>query len=145
MRLRASAGNALLGGLAPESGTGRRSPFAGPLLGSWAATRWEYASITSRRVVDLVCDLGGSVTLSVSPGTYILTWDIARQGRRSVGGTVEVRASALHLHPHDGVDEEVVLFQLADDTLTLSAAQSAWAFDGNGEEPAAFTAVLVRL
>src|SRR3954468_12504153 len=131
MRLRPKAGNALLGGLAPDGGTGQTSPFAGPLLGSWAATRWEYASSTSGNVVDLVLDLGASVTLSVSPGTYILTWDVERRGRRSVGGTLEVTDPWLRLRPQDGGEDEVLLFQLNERTLTLSAQRSGWAFGGS--------------
>jgi hypothetical protein len=116
------------------------------LFGSWSATRWQYASRDRpERQVDVVCDLGGSVTLSLSEGTYVLTWDLG-EGSRSLGGAIDVDADRLTLRPLGAADEEVVVFRVASDTLSLSAESSAWDLDADGtEEAAAFVAVLVRL
>jgi len=96
--------------------------------------------------VDVVCDLGGAVTLSLSAGTYVLTRDVAGRGTRSEGGACEVEGEQLRLTP-EGVDRSnAVRFRIAADTLSLSADASAWDFDGDGEDEAAdFVAVLVRL
>ena len=115
-------------------------------MGSWSATRWMYTSREHPdRTVDVVCDLGGTVTLSLSAGTWVLTWEIAGQGRQSVGGTLTHRDEQLELQAHQAQDAEAVRFRLAGDTLSLSSAASGWAFDGRGEEAADFVAVLVRL
>jgi hypothetical protein len=115
-------------------------------VGSWSATRWHYAGRDDpQRQVDLVSDRGGSVTLSLSEGTYVLTWDLG-DGRRSVGGAVSVAGDRLGLKPDGAVEEEVVVFRVAGDTLALNSDASAWDLDGDGrDEPAAFVAVLVRL
>ena len=115
------------------------------LLGSWAATRWEYRALDRALAQDVVCELGGSVTLSISPGTYILATDVAGRGRHSVGGMITVQDASLGLRPLGGEREQRLAFQLTDTTLTLHAADAAWAFDGSGEEPAEFVGILVRL
>ena len=115
------------------------------LLGSWAATRWEYRALDRPLVQDVVCELGGSVTLSIGPGTYILATDVAGRGRHSVGGMITILPSSLVLSPLGGGREQALLFQLTDTTLTLHAAEAAWAFDGSDEEPAELVGILVRL
>ena len=122
-----------------------RSPSDGGLLGGWSATRWQYASrARPDKVVDVVCDLGGSVTLSLSAGTYVLTWDLAG-GSQSIGGVLTLQGDRLLFLAQDASEAEPVLYRLADRTLALSCEGSGWAFDENGEEPAEFVAVLVRL
>ena len=119
----------------------------GPLFGSWSATRWQYTRRTEApQSVDVVCDLGGTVTLSLSAGTYVLTYDVAGRGNRSEGGSCAVVDDRLHLTPQ-GIDvADVVRFRIAAETLSLSAETSAWDFAGAGEEEVAdFVAVLVRL
>ena len=125
---------------------GRRSA-EGELLGSWSATRWQYTSRDQpARSVDVVCDLSGVVTLSLSAGTYVLTHAVADQGSRSQGGTCEVQGDRLRLNPAGGDGPEMVRFRVAAETLSLSAEASAWDFDGDGADEAAdFVAVLVRL
>jgi hypothetical protein len=52
---------------------GEPDPAIARLLGSWSATRWQYTSQARPDVTaDVVCDLGGSVTLSLSAATYVL-------------------------------------------------------------------------
>lgn len=116
------------------------------LLGSWSATRWQYTS-SSRpdRVVDLVCDLGGSVTLSLSAETWVLTWDVGGRGGQSIGGALTMQGDRLLLLAHDLSEAERIQYRLAEKTLALSSEGSAWMFDESGEEPAEFVAVLVRL
>jgi hypothetical protein len=117
----------------------------GGLTGSWAATRWHYRRIGQpEREVDVVAGLGGSVTLSLSDGTYVLTSEMAGRGRASAAGTVAVDGERLVFRPHGAGSEQVVGFRLSGQTLALSAADSAWAFERD-EEPAEFVAVLVRL
>lgn len=116
------------------------------MLGSWSATRWQYTSASRPdRVVDVVCDLGGSVTLSLSAGTWVLTWDLGDRGSQSLGGALTLVGERLVLLAQDAGDAERVLYRLAERTLALSCETSSWDFDGNGEEPAEFVAVLVRL
>ena len=117
-----------------------------PLVGSWAATRWQYHSRNEpARMTDVVCDLGGSVTLSLTASTWILTWDVTGWERRSVGGTLQRDGPRLELLPVLAGGAEVLRYQVTDQTLTLSSDESAWCFDGLREESADFVAVLVRL
>jgi hypothetical protein len=116
------------------------------LLGSWSATRWQYTSGGEPgRSVDVVVDLRGSVTLSLSAGAWVLTWDLGSRGSQSLGGALTVEGDQLLLLAADANEADRVLFRLADRTLALSCEVSAWDFEGNGEEPASFVAVLVRL
>jgi len=116
----------------------------GALLGSWSATRWQYAS-RAGRTVDVVCDLGGTVTLSLSAESYVLTWSVPEQGSRSIGGALALVDDRLDLRAQGGEQVESVIYRLAAETLALSSDASQWDFDGNGDEAAAFVAVLVRL
>jgi hypothetical protein len=114
--------------------------------GSWAATRWQYASRQQAdRVVDVVTGLGGSVTLSLADGTWVLTWAVPGGGSGTDGGSLVIEGAHLRLRRAGAEGPESVLFHLAAETLALSSEQSAWGFDGDGEEPADFVAVLVRL
>jgi hypothetical protein len=124
-----------------------RSHSDGALLGSWSATRWQYTSRSRpERMVDVVCDLRGTVTLSLSAGTYILAWDIAGLGSQSLGGTYAVRDHELEFAVSSAEVRETVAFRLGAEELSLRGAESAWDFDGAGhEEPADFVAVFVRL
>ena len=119
----------------------------GGLLGSWSATRWHY---TSRdlpgRAIDVVCDLRGTVTLSLSAGTYVLTWDVPGRGGQSIGGAWLVRDDDVEFSPAGSASLESVAFHLGTDELSLRTDDSAWDFSGDGvEEPAGFVAVFVRL
>ena len=144
MRLPASTAGLLLASLAEESAAARDLGTDEPVLGSWSATRWEYTGV-SGRTADVICDLGGSVTLSLSPGTWILTWDIAGRGRHSSGGTYERRNELLELRRQGGDDVEHLVVRASASTLALSKSQSSWDFGAGTEEPASFVAVLVRL
>lgn len=126
---------------APRGATGH------PLVGGWSATRWQYTSRDApRRTVDLVCDLGGSVTLGLTATAFILAWDIAGRGRRSLGGAWVARDDELRLRPEGTLEADAVRFRLSGETLSLHADDSAWDFDGDGRESSAgFVAVLVRL
>jgi hypothetical protein len=119
------------------------------LLGSWSATRWQYtARADGGRSQDVVADLGGTVTLSLSLGTYVLTWDIAGRPSASVGGAMHMAGDRLALvPPGDGAREpEALVYRFRGATLALSSRDSAWDFNGDGQdEPADFVAVLVRL
>ena len=94
----------------------------------------------------MVCDLAGSVTLSLSAGTYVLAWVVAGRGSQSIGGALTVRGDRLALLAHGANEAEWVVFRLAGDTLALSCETSGWDFkDAGAEQPASFVAVLVRL
>jgi len=148
VRLRRIPAGSLLASLIPDGrDPSERSPSDGALLGSWSATRWQY---TSRRrpdrVIDVVIDLRGTVTLSLSAGTYILAWDIAGRGSQTLGGTYAARDHELEFAVPSGEVRETVGFRLGAEELSLRCAESAWDFDGDGhEEPADFVAVFVRL
>jgi hypothetical protein len=118
-----------------------------PLFGGWSATRWEYASLARpEQVVDVVCDLGGSVTLSLTATAFILATDVAGRGKHSVAGTCEVRGDELRLRAEGAAEPEVLRHQQVGATLSLSCEASGWDFDGSGrDQDAAFVAVLVRL
>jgi len=125
---------------------GDRHSADGELMGSWSATRWQYASRTRPdRIVDLVCDLHGSVTLSLSAGACVLTWDVPGHSSGSIGGAVALKDGALILRLHGADEADSVRYRVAAQTLALSSDGSAWDFGGDGEEPAEFVAVLVRL
>jgi hypothetical protein len=132
--------------VAHEPQRAQSRPDGDSLLGAWLATRWQYTSHEEPlRSLDVVTDLGGSVTLSLSKGTYVLTYDAAGRGPRSIGGVVEVRPDALLMQAGGAGGPETIRFRLADQTLSLSSEASSWDFDGAGEQPADFVAVLVRL
>ena len=118
-----------------------------PLLGSWSATRWQYTRREGRPLaLDVVCDLGGSITLSLSAGSYVLTWDVQGRGKLSIGGTFRVRGDQLELFPLGSERGEAVRFRVNAETLSLSAEDSAWDFEGQGRETGVeFVAVFVRL
>ena len=116
----------------------------GALLGSWSATRWQYTS-RAQRTVDVVCDLGGTVTLSLSAHSYVLTWSVTGQTSRSVGGALAVVGDHLDFLAQGAEQRESVTYRLGGETLALSSDATGWDFDGSGDEPAAFVAVLVRL
>jgi hypothetical protein len=116
------------------------------LLGSWSATRWQYASRDHHGlVVDVVAGLRGTVTLSVSAGAFVVSWDAPGHGSGSVGGTVATVDGDLILRLYGADEPAVMRYRVSDLTLALSSDGSAWDFQGHGEEPAEFTAVLVRL
>lgn len=119
----------------------------GGLLGSWSATRWQYTRRGDAvRVSDLVCDLRGNLTLSLSPGSFILTWQVPGIGSQSIGGGCTVVADQLEfVVPWSGWSEAVA-FHLGAGELSLRSDNSAWDFEGHGrEEPAGFVAVFVKL
>ncbi len=131
---------------ATPSGAPAPAVFFTGLLGSWSATRWQYA----RRgqpgaVVDAICDLRGSITLSLSPGYYILTWEIPGVGAHSIGGGFTVVDNAIEFALPGRGPVESIAFHLGAEELTLESEQSAWDFDGRGEETASFVAVFVKL
>lgn len=138
-----------------EPGLGDYPAGAGPaegqladvaLLGSWSATRWQYASkVHHEHRVDVVVGLRGSVTMSLSAGAFVITWDVPGREGGSIGGLVTVKEGELLLRPHGAGESDVVQYRLAALTLVLNGGESAWDFDGRGEEPADFVAVLVRL
>jgi hypothetical protein len=117
------------------------------LFGGWSATRWQYTSLTPpERVADLVADLGGSVTLSLTASAFILAFDVAGRGPHSVSGTCEVRGDQLLLRAEGADTPHAVRFRQNGDTLSLQSDVSGWDFDNSGEDQAAaFVAVLVRL
>ncbi len=116
-----------------------------PLFGGWSATRWQYTD-SSGRSLDVVCDLGGSVSLSLSATAFILAYDLAGRPGPGVSGTFRVRGDELILAPHGAQDSQSVRFQQSGRTLSLHSHASSWDFDGDGNDEAAeFVAVLVRL
>jgi hypothetical protein len=130
-----------------EAAPRRSDPVIHSVFGGWSATRWQYTRLAApERVADVVCDLGGSVTLSLTPTAFILAFVIAGRGRHSVSGACEVRGDELLLRPEGADAPTGVRFRQNGDTLSLQSDASGWDFDGNGEDQAAaFVAVLVRL
>jgi len=93
-----------------------------------------------------MCDLGGSVTLSLTATAFILAFDVPGRGAQSVSGACEVRGAELRFVPEGTDGEERVAFHQIGDTLSLRSDASGWDFDGNGQDQrAGFVAVLVRL
>jgi hypothetical protein len=131
----------------PTLGQSAAASAEGGLLGSWSATRWQYTSRHQAvQMVDVVCDLRGNVTLSLSQGTYVLAWDIPGNGSRSIGGFCAVGAEEIEFAAPGRDAVERVTFHLGTETLSLRCEASAWDFDGHGqEEPADFVAVFVKL
>lgn len=116
-----------------------------PLVGSWAAVRWEYESVDQSCRVDVVADLRGTVTLSLAVATYVLTCDLPPVGVASASGTLRITGGDwIEFMPTVG-DPERLFFRRAAGTLVLRSERSSWDFTGGGRVPAAFTAVLVRL
>ena len=120
--------------------------MAAGLLGTWSATRWQYLSRHhDTHAVDLVCDLRGAVTLSLSPGTFILSWDIPGHGSRTVGGQYVVRERAIEFASSAKDVSDAVWYRLGVDELSLQSEESAWDFGDGAEELALFVAVFVRI
>lgn len=115
-----------------------------PLQGNWSATRWHYSGAGPELKVDIVCDLGASVTLSLGDDAYVLTCDVP--GRRATeGGAFAVHGDTLELHPHDQSPTQSLKWRLVDDTLTLRAERTTCDFDDRHRNaPASLVAVLVR-
>jgi len=135
------------GSKAPASEAPRNGPDGHPLFGGWSATRWQYGSAAEpERTVDVVTDLSGTITLSLTATAFILAFDVAGRGKQSVSGACEVRGDELWLVPEGADRTERVTFRQTGDTLSLRSDASGWDFDGNGQDQAAaFVAVLVRL
>lgn len=137
---------------AGEAGPGKPAPAvvqagapSNPLFGGWSATRWQYSNAFARSV-DVVCDLGGSVSLSLSPDAFILAHTVGGRASPGVSGTLEVRGDELVLHARGYFGAQAVRFRQAGETLSLYSNESGWDFDGDGREEAAeFVGVLVRL
>lgn len=116
------------------------------LLGAWSATRWQYAAADGGRRVDVICDLAGMITLSISPGTWVLSFVVPRWGARSVGGTWTEDAGILRLAPLGAPVIGDLRFRVSGEVLSLSSDQSEWSFRDEGPaEPATLQAVFVRL
>jgi len=133
---------------APSGATPRdTAPTIHPLFGGWSATRWQYTRLTApAQVADVVTDLGGSVTLSLTATAFILASDVDGRGKQSVSGACEVRGEELLLRPEGMERPHRLRFRQSGDTLSLQSDASGWDFDGTGrDQEAAFVAVLVRL
>lgn len=121
--------------LTPESGD--------PLQGTWSATRWQYTAPPDL-ARDVVCDLGGSVTLSLGADSYVLACD-APNSRTIEGGAFTIAGDSLELHSHSSDAVRSLRWRLVDDTLTLRSDATNYDFDdSHPNEPAALVAVLVR-
>jgi hypothetical protein len=148
LRLPPTSADAPRGSGTPTGPTPRRGDATPlPVFGGWSATRWQYSSHSQPgRLTDVVCDLGGSVTLSLSATAFILAFDVSGRGKHTVSGVCDVGGDELLLWP-DGADAPQRLrFRQSGDTLALHSDSSGWDFDGTGtDQDATFVAVLVRL
>jgi len=117
------------------------------LLGSWSATRWEYRRHDQPDgAIDVVCDLAGTVTLSLSADRYILAWSLAVTERQTIGGSYSLSGDSLEFMVGGPEPPERPAFRLCTQELSLSSEWSGWDFDGDGAEAlASFVAVFVRL
>ena len=117
----------------------------GPLRGSWAAVRWEYVGADGGRRADLIADHGGAITLSMTADACVLSCTLRDGPARNVSGALSLAGDEwIDFSPRTGSPERVS-YRRAASTLVLRCESSAWDFTGVGDEPAAFTAVLVRL
>ena len=117
------------------------------LQGSWSATRWHHTSLQDPgRSLCVICDLGGSVTLSLGDEAWVLTCKWGTRGVIHEGGRFRLNGDCLELEGDNTLTDECLRWRVVDDTLTLNAEPSRCDFDGNGTtEPSALVAVLVRL
>ena len=117
------------------------------LLAGWSATRWQYTSLSDPwNAVDMICDLGGSIAITLSDRQFILTCDIPGRGSLTVAGSFEIDGEILRFTALDSSSPQSVRVHQAGRTLSFHSEASAWDFDGTGKERAAwFSAVLVRL
>ena len=116
------------------------------LQGSWSATRWQHTSLLDGRSLDVVCDLGGSVTLSLGDEAWVLTCNWGARGVVHEGGRFQVDGECLELNGDSAIAGDCLRWRLIENTLTLNAQPSRCDFDGKGTtEPSALVAVLVRL
>lgn len=129
----------------PESAR-RVGGLRAALVGAWSATRWEYTSRddTARRT-DVVCDLDGTITLSLSDSAWILVAVVPGLGSHTIGGTYDMRGESIELAAAVGGVEQVVRFRVSGELLSLRSEASAWTFGGGHDEPASLIAVFVRL
>ncbi len=145
MRLHAQQGDGARGQVQSAGAPGSADAASGP-FGSWSATRWLYVSRERpERQLDVVCDLRGTVTLSLSEGAYVLSWDVPERGSASVGGAMTLEGDRLQLRRSGAGAADAVLVRVGADTLALSTSDSAWDFGDGVEEPADFVGILVRL
>lgn len=122
-----------------------RAAADGPLLGSWAAVRWEYVGASGGRRADPIADRGGAITLSMTAEEYVLSCTLSDGPARIISGALSLIGDEwIEFLPRTGSPERVS-YRRAASTLVLRSESSAWDFTGAGEELAAFTAVLVRL
>jgi hypothetical protein len=116
------------------------------LSGAWSATRWEYRSADEACRADLVCDLGGAVTLGLSAELWVLTFAVPGRGMRSIGGTYAADGNVLVLRGSPDSERVVIRYRRQGDTLSWSDMASGWDFDADGrDEPATLVAVFVRI
>lgn len=146
MRLPPFPTGRLPGAFTAETPEGASAGRAYGLLGAWSATRWQYSAADPGRQVDIVCDLAGMITLSISAGTWVLSFVIPAWGARSVGGTWIETAGLLRFAPLGAPVIDDLRFRVSGDVLSISSDQSEWAFhDAGRPEPARLQAVFVRL
>ena len=94
----------------------------------------------------MVCDLGGTVTLSVSADRYVLSWDLGDGQSQSHGGHYLAYGEGLEFTAVETGGSDRVGFRFGPREMSFSSEESGWDFDGTGgEEPASFVAVFVRL
>lgn len=117
------------------------------LLGSWSATRWHHVAIDrADRTVDLVCELGGTVTLSLSAEMYVLAWDIPGRSPGSIGGPWAERGGILEFDGRHPEGKESVTYHLNGSLLTITSEASSWEFENDGVQVATrFVGVFVKL
>ena len=130
----------------PLAGEGADGAVPEVLLGSWSATRWEYTDARDdAQRVDLVCDLGGMVTMSISRESWVLTFVVPGRGTSSTSGTLAAEDRMLRLSP-TGQEPTTLGYRVSAEALSWNDADSGWDFDGDGRhEPARLVAVFVRI
>ena len=121
-------------------------PPAG-LLGIWSATRWHHIAIgRPDMAVDLVCELGGMVNLSLSWEMYVLAWEIPGRMAGSIGGTWSAHPGTLEFAAQQSNGKQAVEYHLNGGLLTITSESSSWDFENDGSEVATrFVGVFVKL
>lgn len=121
----------LAASLLPGCGKDSVGPELREITGHWNATKIEYVSKGTQERADLVA-LGGAGSLALEPDrSFLLVIAPPGDPPDSLAGAWELETDLLRLLPAPG---GVVAFDavLAGDKLTLTGADAAYDFDGDG-------------
>jgi hypothetical protein len=133
---------AALSGCGDEGGIVAIDPEA--LLGTWAASRFEFVSKANSFVrIDLVGSLGAIVTLDVTSTAYTLEVIVPGVTTETQTGTWSVAGDQLIIQ--SGTSTDTLTATISGNTLTLEAVNAEFDFNQDGlDEPATFQGIFTR-